>query len=72
MNSPKHQKVNLFLDKLQLLSYVILGITVFSLTSLADFNYFLRSYLVFLEAGIGFMLIYFFFIKLAKVNKKKL
>ncbi|GEM_PF-6871204 len=72
MNTPKHQKVNLFLDKLQLLSYVILGITVFSVTSLADFNYFLRSYLVFLSAGIGFILIYFFFIKLAKVNKKKL
>lgn len=55
---------------MRLLPYAALGIVVFSLNSASDLNYFLRGYLVLLEAQAGIVLIYFMMSKLAR-NKKR-
>ena len=55
---------------MRLLPYAALGIVVFSLNSASDLNYFLRGYLVLLEAQAGIVLIYFMMSKLARSKKR--
>ena len=50
--------------------YLALGILIFSLNSASELNYFLRGYLVILEAQAGIVLLYFAMSKLRK-NKNK-
>ena len=56
---------------MRLLPYAALGILVFSLNSASDLNYFLRGYLVLLEAQAGIVLIYFMMSKLARSKKQE-
>ncbi|CBN57188.1 MULTISPECIES: hypothetical protein [Kamptonema] len=55
---------------MRLLPYAALGIVVFSLNSASDLNYFLKGYLVLLEAQAGIVLIYFLMSKLARSKKR--
>lgn len=55
---------------MRLLPYAALGILVFSLNSASDLNYFLKGYLVLLEAQAGIVLIYFLMSKLARSKKR--
>ncbi|MDF0555958.1 hypothetical protein [Kamptonema sp. UHCC 0994] len=55
---------------MRLLPYATLGILVFSLNSASDLNYFLKGYLVLLEAQAGIVLIYFLMSKLARSKKR--
>ena len=70
MKYSQNNKNHILLNKIQLLTYVALGISIFYLNSFSHMNYLLRSYLVFLEVGIGFAFIYFLFRKI-NTNKKK-
>lgn len=71
MKFSSNHNINFWLNKIQLFSYLILGLTVFSLTSLADLNDFLRVYLVFFSAGVGFCLIYLILKKSSFLKKTK-
>lgn len=59
------------LNKLRFLPYLVLGIVIFSLNSVTNLNFFLKGYVVLLEAQIGIVLLYFLMAKLVKNNKKK-
>jgi hypothetical protein len=58
-------------NKLRFLPYLVLGIVIFSLNSFINLNFFLKGYVVLLEAQIGIVLLYFLILKLGKLNKKK-
>lgn len=68
LDSPKFEGKSAWM---RLLPYAALGILVFSLNSASDLNYFLRGYLVLLEAQVGIVLIYFIMSKLAKNQKRQ-
>jgi hypothetical protein len=59
------------LNKLRFLPYLVLGIVIFSLNSVTNLNFFLKGYVVLLEAQIGIVLLYFLIAKFVKNNKKK-
>ena len=50
--------------------YAALGILIFSLNSGSELNYFLRGYLVILEAQVGIVLLYFAMSKFRKNQNK--
>ncbi|OCR02327.1 hypothetical protein BCD67_20220 [Oscillatoriales cyanobacterium USR001] len=54
---------------MRFIPYAALGVLIFSFNSSGEMNYFLRGYLVLLEAQIGIVLIYFIMSKLAKKHK---
>lgn len=50
--------------------YAALGILIFSLNSGSELNYFLRGYLVILQAQVGIVLLYFAMAKFRKNPNK--
>ena len=50
--------------------YAALGILIFSLNSGSELNYFLRGYLVILQAQVGIVLLYFAMSKFRKNQNK--
>lgn len=59
MSNFNSRKSEITLSWTRLLPYIAFGILVFSLTSTTEMNYFLKGYLVLLEAQAGIVLIYF-------------
>jgi ABC-type bacteriocin/lantibiotic exporter with double-glycine peptidase domain len=69
MNKENNFNWYLFQNKLRFFPYLTLGIVIFSLNSVTNINFFLKGYVVLLEAQIGIVLLYFLMGKLRK-NKK--
>lgn len=70
MTNSNTGKLERNLTWLRLIPYAAFGALAFSLTSAANLNYFLRGYLVLLEAQAGIVVIYFLMSKLARINKR--
>lgn len=70
MTNSNSQRIGLSFSRLRLLPYLILGLLIFSLNSAINLNYFLKGYLVVLEAQVGILVLYFLIAKVIKRNKK--
>ncbi|MGE5657895.1 MAG: hypothetical protein ACM37W_14920 [Actinomycetota bacterium] len=70
MSDFNSHKIEETLNWMRLLPYAAFGILAFSLTSAADLNYFVKAYLVLLEAQAMMALIYFLRPKLTKSSKR--
>ena len=70
-NFPSH-KLDGKLTWMRFIPYAALGLLIFSFNSSGEMNYFLRGYLVLLEAQLGIVLIYFLMSKLTKKHKSVL
>lgn len=72
MNALNELKNPLNWMNLRLLPYFVLGVLVFSLNSATDFHYFLKGYLVLLEAQVGIVIVYFLMAKLSRSKPRHL
>lgn len=55
----------------QLGIFLLLGLSLFSLNSFLELNYFLKNYLLVLEIQSSIVIIYFTMVKLRKLKKRK-
>ncbi|WP_066118090.1 hypothetical protein [Geminocystis sp. NIES-3709] len=55
----------------KLIIFLIFGLSIFSLNSLLEVNYFVRNYLIILEIQSSIVLVYFTNIKLKKLKRNK-
>lgn len=70
MNQEDKYNWILLQNKWRFFPYLTLGIVIFSLNSVTNLNFFLKGYVVLLEAQIGIVLLYFLMGKLRKKNNK--
>jgi hypothetical protein len=69
MNPIESRQVEVKLNWMRFLPYALFGLCAFSLTSVAELNYFFRGYLVLLEIQTGILIVYLLMPKIKKITQ---
>jgi hypothetical protein len=69
MNPIESRQVEVKLNWMRFLPYALFGLCTFSLTSVAELNYFFRGYLILLEIQTGILIVYLLMPKIYKITR---